>query len=228
MTEQQQTRATPLVHHRDLVKPRMRGILHQYAFLSCLITGVVLVALAPDARARIASVVYAVCLAGLFGISALYHRRSWGERGHRIMARLDHSMIFVFIAGTYTPFALLLLHGTTSLVVLVVVWSGATLGVLTQVLWLHAPRFATVPLYLALGWTAAFIVPQLLHVGGVAPFVLLCVGGVAYSVGGIVYAARRPDPAPKVFGYHEVFHAMTVVAAICHYIAISFAVYAVA
>ncbi|MGH3744747.1 MAG: PAQR family membrane homeostasis protein TrhA [Mycobacteriales bacterium] len=218
----------PLVHVRDLVKPRMRGVLHQYAFLSCLVTGIVLVSLAPDTRARVGAVVYAVCLAGLFGISALYHRRGWGERGRRVMARLDHSMIFVFIAGTYTPFALLVLHGTTAMVVLIVVWAGAGLGVLTQLLWLHAPRFATVPLYLALGWTAAFIVPQLIHFGGVAPFVLLVVGGVAYSVGGIVYAARRPDPAPAIFGYHEVFHAMTCVAAICHYIAISFAVYAVA
>lgn len=217
----------PLAHVRDLVKPRMRGILHQYAFLSCLVTGMVLVSLAPDARARLGAVVYAVCLAGLFGISALYHRRGWGERGHSIMARLDHSMIFVFIAGTYTPFALLVLHGLTSHVVLIVVWSGAGLGVLMQLLWLHAPRFATVPLYLALGWTAAFVVPQFIHFG-IAPFVLLVAGGVAYTVGGVVYAARRPDPAPTIFGYHEVFHAMTCVAAICHYIAISFAVYAVA
>jgi hemolysin III len=109
-----------------------------------------------------------------------------------------------------------------------VVWAGAALGVATQLLWQHAPRFATVPLYLALGWTAAFVVPQLIHFGGVVPFVLLAVGGVAYTVGGIVYAARRPDPAPATFGYHEVFHACTCVAAICHYVAISFAVYAVA
>jgi hemolysin III len=212
---------------RDLVKPRMRGYLHQYAFLSCLVTGVVLVSLAPDARARIGAVIYAVCLAGLFGISAAYHRRDWGERAHRVMARLDHSMFFVFIAGTYTPFALLVLHGATAVVVLAVVWTGAMLGVLTQVLWLHAPRYAVLPLYLVLGWTAVFIIPQLLH-AGVASFVLLCVGGAAYTVGGIVYAMRRPDPAPKVFGYHEVFHAMTCVAALCHYIAISFAVYAIA
>ncbi|HEU0243505.1 MAG TPA: hemolysin III family protein [Candidatus Limnocylindrales bacterium] len=218
----------PLAHVRDRVRPRLRGVLHQYAFLACLVTGIVLVALVPDRRARVGAVVYAVCLAGLFGISALYHRRSWGERGRRVMARLDHSMIFVFIAGTYTPFALLVLRGTTSLVVLVVVWAGAAVGVATRVLWLRAPRFTTVPLYLALGWTAAFVVPQLIHFGGVAPFVLLVVGGAMYSVGGIVYAARRPDPAPAVFGYHEVFHAMTCAAAVCHYIAISFAVYAVA
>jgi hemolysin III len=216
------------VHVRDRVKPRMRGYLHQYAFMACLITGIVLVALAPSARARVGAGVYAVCLAGLFGISALYHRRAWGERGHRVMARLDHSMIFIFIAGTYTPFALLLLHGTTSVVVLAIVWVGAALGVATQLLWTHAPRYATVPLYLALGWTAAFIVPQLLHVGGVATFVLICAGGLAYTLGGIVYAVRPPDRAPKVFGYHEVFHSMTVIAAVCHYIAISFAVYAIA
>lgn len=218
---------TVATHVRDLVKPRMRGYLHQYAFLSCLASGIVLVSLAPGARARVGAGIYGVCLAGLFGISALYHRRSWGPRAHSVMARLDHSMIFVFIAGTYTPFALLLLHGTREVVVLAVVWVGAVLGVATQLLWQHAPRFATLPLYLALGWTAAFIVPQLLH-GGVALFVLLCVGGVAYTVGGVVYALRRPDPAPRVFGYHEVFHACTCVAALCHYVAISFAVYSVA
>lgn len=224
----QEAVVAPLPYRRDPGRPRMRGVLHQYAFLSCLVTGLVLVALAPDARARAGALVYAVCLAGLFGVSAVYHRVSWGERGRRLMARLDHSMIFVFIAGTYTPFALLVLRGATSVLVLVAVWAGATIGVLTRVLWLRAPRFAILPLYLLLGWTAAFVVPQLIHFGGVAPFVLLCVGGVTYTVGGLVYAARRPDPAPRIFGYHEVFHAMTCVAAICHYVAISFAVYTVA
>ncbi len=216
------------MHPRDAVKPRLRGVLHSYAFVLCLLTGLVLVALAPVPRARLAAVVYAVCLAGLFGISALYHRRDWGPRARDVMARLDHSMIFVFIAGTYTPFALLDLHGTTAVVVLAVVWGGAGIGVATRLLWLRAPRYAVLPLYLGLGWTAAFIVPQLIHVGGVAPFVLLCAGGLMYSLGGIVYAVRRPDPAPKIFGYHEVFHLMTIVAALCHYVAISFAVYAYA
>ena len=215
-------------HARDRVKPRMRGVLHQWAFVTCLATGAVLVALAPDARARVASLVYSLSLALLFGTSALYHRVSWHPAARAAMKRLDHSMIFVLIAGTYTPFALLVLRGTATTVVLAVVWGGAALGVLSRMAWLNAPRAFVIVLYLGLGWVAAFFVPQLIHRGGIAPFVLLCVGGAIYSVGAVIYAARRPDPRPQTFGYHEVFHACTLVAALCHYVAVSFAVYAVA
>lgn len=168
--------------------------------------------------------VYALSIAALFGTSALYHRKMWStSRARSLMKRLDHSMIFVFIAGTYTPFALIALPERTAGVVLVVVWSGAALGVLMRMLWLHSPRFLIVPLYIALGWVAVFVMPELLHQAGVAAFVLLVVGGAGYSLGALVYAARRPDPAPGTFGYHEVFHAFTLVAASCHYIALMIA-----
>lgn len=209
----------------ELAKPRLRGVLHQWAFVTAVVAGAVLVGLAPGGRATWAAAVYGLCLAALFGTSALYHRVGWRARGRAVMRRLDHSMIFVFIAGSYTPFALLVLRGGTATAVLAGVWIGAVVGVASRVAFTSAPRLTTVPLYVALGWVAAFTVPQLIRHGGIAPFVLLCVGGAAYTVGGLVYATRRPDPAPAVFGYHELFHLMTLVAAVCHYIAVSFAVY---
>ncbi|CAO5181440.1 membrane hypothetical protein [Frankia sp. AiPs1] len=141
------------------------------------------------------------------------------------MKRLDHSMIFIFIAGTYTPFALIVMPATTARVVLAVVWSGAALGVAIRMFWLHSPRYLIIPLYIALGWAAAFVLPQLAHRAGIASMVLLLVGGVCYSLGAVVYATRRPNPAPTTFGYHEVFHTFTLVAALCHYIALMFAIY---
>jgi hemolysin III len=163
---------------------------------------------------------------GLFGISALYHRRVWSERGYQVMRRLDHSMIFVFIAGTYTPFCVLLLPQTSATVVLSIVWGGALAGVLLKQVWPGAPRWVSAPLYLALGWVAVAVLPDLLRHGGVTAFALLVAGGLAYSVGAVFYAARRPNPWPTVFGHHEFFHACTLVAAICHHIAIYFALFA--
>lgn len=212
-------------HPRDLVRPRLRGVLHQWAFGVALVIGVVLVALAPGPRPRLAAAVYAVALALVFGTSAAYHRIGWRGRARAVMRRLDHAMIFVFIAGSYTPFALLVLPARTARWVLAVVWAGAALGVASRMAWMRAPRALVLPLYVGLGWVAAFVVPALLHRGGIAPFVLLCVGGGIYTAGGVVYALRRPDPAPTVFGYHEVFHLLTLLAACCHYIAVSFAVY---
>ena len=200
-------------------------MLHKYAFGVAVATGTILISLAETERAKVAATIYAVSMAGLFGISALYHRVTWRPHLGALMKRLDHSMIFVFIAGTYTPFALLVLHGTATVWMLSGVWAGAVIGVGTRLLWRRAPRFAILPLYVGLGWVAAFVVPQLLGAAGIAPFVLLCVGGVAYTTGGVMYALRRPDPAPRVFGYHELFHLMTIIGATCHYIAVSFAVY---
>ena len=212
-----------------LGKPRLRGRLHQYAFFVALVCGIVLCAVAatrPGLAPLLSTLVYSVTVCGLFGISALYHRRHWGDRGYQVMRRLDHSMIFIFIAGTYTPFCLLLLEGDKATLMLGLIWIGAIGGVALKSIWPHLPRWVGAPLYLALGWAAVAILPDILHNGGVADLVLLATGGVIYSVGAIFYALRRPNPWPNVFGHHEFFHACTLVAAICHHIAIYFALYA--
>lgn len=209
----------------DPPKPRARGWIHEVAFFISLVTGVVLVSVAPTARDRLASAVYAVSATALFGTSALYHRRTWSLAGRRVMKRLDHSMIYVLIAGTYTPFALLTMHNTAGKVVLGVVWGGALAGIAAKMAWISSPRWLSTPLYVALGWIAVFVLPDILHSGGVAMLTLLLVGGAAYSIGALCYALRRPELVPGVFGYHEVFHACTAVAATCHYVAVSLAVY---
>jgi hemolysin III len=209
-------------------RPRLRGWLHLGTFFGSLATGAVLIPLAATQGAGhgFAVAVYCLTVSLLFGTSALYHRRTWSTRGWLIMKRLDHSMIFIFIAGSYTPFAVLALNPGSDVVILTTAWAGAVGGVLLKMLWPAAPRWLGVPIYIALGWVAVFVLPQVLANAGVTALILLCVGGVLYTLGGIVYAARWPNPSPAVFGYHEVFHACTVVAAICHYIAVYFVVYA--
>jgi hemolysin III len=221
---------TQLEHLGDpLGRPRMRGWLHLYAFGVSIVGGAVLVSLAaarPGWAPLWSTVVYAVTVCGLFGVSALYHRRLWGPRGYAVMKRLDHSMIFVFIAGTYTPFSVLLLDSRTAEILMAVVWGGALAGVALKMLWPRAPRWLAVPLYMALGWVSVFALPDILHAGGVTVVVLLAVGGVAYTVGAIFYALKRPNPWPATFGHHELFHACTLVAAMCHQVAVYFALYA--
>jgi hemolysin III len=207
------------------VKPRLRGVLHEGAFAVSLVTGTVLICLADGARERFAVAVYAASVALLFGTSAAYHRGHWSPRGHDLMARLDHSMIFILIAGSYTPFALLLLEGTRQWVVLGIVWGGALVGVVMRNAFRQPPRWLFVGLYLALGWIAVGIVPDVLRRGGVAVLVLLAVGGLFYSVGAVVYALRRPDPSPRWFGFHEIFHACTLLAFVSHYVAVSLTAY---
>jgi len=222
------TMTTAKVRPTDIGKPLMRGWLHTYAFFVAVVAGIVLSCLAaarPGWGPFVSCVVYSVTVCALFGVSALYHRRVWTPRAYTLMRRLDHSMIFVFIAGTYTPFSVLLLDGASAAIILAVVWGGALAGVLLKMVWLNAPRWVSAPLYLALGWVAVAVLPELLR-AGVGAFVLLIAGGVIYSVGAIFYAARRPNPWPTVFGHHEFFHACTLVAAICHYIAVYFALYA--
>jgi hemolysin III len=212
-----------------LTRPRMRGWLHLYAFGVAIVGGIVLVSLAatrPGWLPAVSCAVYAVTVCGLFGVSALYHRRLWRPRGYAVMRRLDHSMIFVFIAGTYTPFCLILLKPPTSVILLTVVWIGAIAGVALKMLWVSAPRWVGVPLYVALGWAAAFVLPDILRLGGVASLVLMIVGGAVYTIGGVLYALKWPDPWPRTFGHHEFFHACTLIAAICHQIAIYFALFA--
>jgi hemolysin III len=205
------------------LKPRLRGWLHAYAAAVSIASGVALVSAAAVHRggsAAATTAIYCATVTLLFGTSALYHRRAWGPAGHRLMKRLDHSMIFVFIAGTYTPIAALTLPRTGTLAVLVAVWCGALFGVVLKTVWLSAPRWLSAPCYIALGWVAVFVLPDLLRNAGPAAFTLILIGGVVYTAGGVVYALRRPDPWPGVFGFHEVFHLCTLVAAICHYVAI--------
>jgi len=213
----------------DIGKPRMRGWLHAYAFFVALGCGIVLCSLAaarPGWAPLVSCAIYSLTVLGLFGTSALYHRRVWSERGYQIMRRLDHAMIFVFIAGTYTPFCVLLLPTGAATVLLAVVWAGALAGVGLKLAWPHVPRWTSAPLYLALGWVAVAVLPDILRTGGVPALVLLMVGGAAYTVGAVCYALRRPNPWPTVFGHHEFFHACTLVAAVCHHVAIYFALYA--
>ena len=219
-----ETRLRPV----DLGKPRMRGWLPTYAFCAAIVCGIVLCSLAaprPGWAPFVSCLIYSLTVCALFGTSALYHRRWWSPRGYLVMRRLDHSMIFVFIAGTYTPFSVLLLEGHTGDIILSVVWAGALLGVALKVIWPHAPRWAGAPLYIALGWVAVVVMPDILRSGGVTALVLTIAGGVFYTVGAVFYALRRPNPWPEVFGHHEFFHACTLIAAICHHIAIYFALY---
>ncbi len=207
-----------------LGRPRARGWIHVY---SAVVAAVMSLALIPIAAVlvglagAVACAVYALTLIGLFSVSAIYHRHIWvSARARTWMKRADHSMIFLFIAGSYTPLAALALSPPTSTVVLVVVWVGAAGGVALKMLWPHAPRWLGVPFYLGLGWVAVFVLPDILHSGGVAVLVLIAAGGVLYSVGAICYAFRWPNTWPGTFGYHEYFHACVTLAALCHCVAI--------
>src|SRR3954451_3089027 len=209
----------------EALKPRLRGVLHEAAFAISLVTGTVLICLADGTHERIAASVYATSVALLFGTSAAYHRGSWSPRAHAVMARLDHSMIFLLIAGTYTPFCLLLLHGTQRWVFLGIVWGGALGGIVLRNTVRQPARWLFVGLYLALGWVAVGIMPDVLRYGGVAVLVLLLVGGAFYSAGAVVHAGGKPTPSPRWFGFHEVFHALTLLAFVTHYVAVSVTTY---
>jgi hemolysin III len=203
-------------------RPVWRGRTHAYAFFFALLGGVLLVAFAPDGRARLALGVYALTVAGLFGVSALYHRIPWRSAATRAwMRRADHSMIFLLIAGTYTPFALLVLQGSLATAILITVWAGAAGGIVLKLVWIHAPKWLGSLIYLALGWVAVAVFPQLWHHAGVVATVLVASGGLLYTVGAIVYATKKPDPVPLVFGYHEVFHALVIAAAALQFAAVA-------
>ena len=202
------------------VKPRLRGWLHAGTFPVALVAGVALVAVADTTRDRTATAVYAASAALLFGVSALYHRGSWSPRVEAVLKRLDHANIFLIIAGTYTPFSVILLDNRGGETLLWIVWSAALAGIAIRVLWSGAPRWLFTPVYIALGWVAVFYLGDMLDAGGPAIVALLAVGGILYSVGGVVYATRRPDPSPRWFGFHEVFHALTLGAYAVHYVAV--------
>jgi hemolysin III len=203
------------------LKPRFRGVVHQWSFFVALAAGAALVAWAPAGRATAASAVYAGALAGLLGTSALYHRVTWQPRARAWLRRLDHSMIFVLIAGTYTPFALLVLDGSLSDIVLIGVWAGAAAGIVFTLLWVSAPKWLAAGAYVALGWFSIIAVPRITERAGAGALALLAVGGVAYTAGAVVYARRSPDPNPEVFGYHEIFHLLVIGAAAAHFVAIA-------
>jgi hemolysin III len=208
-----------------LQRPRLRGVSHQWAFICSLVTGAALVVAAPAGRPTVASAIYAASVAALFGTSALYHRVTWPTpSARRWMRRLDHSMIFLLIAGTYTPFALLVLEGTLATVILVVVWAGALGGILLKLVWIDAPKPLVASLYVMLGWVAVVAFPDLLEGLGVTSTALVAAGGLLYTAGAVVYALGRPDPVPAVFGYHEIFHALVIAAAALQYAVIVFVV----
>jgi len=197
------------------VKPRLRGVSHQIAFFVALAAGVVLFTLAHDSRGRTGALVYCGSLALLFGVSALYHRPTWAPGPRQWMRRLDHSAIFVLIAGTFTPLGLLL--GNDGDRPLALVWAGAALGVLQSVFWVRAPKPVVAILCVALGWSAFPLLGEVRVAAGASGVALIYLGGLLYSAGALIYSLKRPDPLPAVFGYHEIFHALVIAASVCHY-----------
>ena len=205
------------------VKPRLRGVSHQWAFFVSLVTGLALVLSAPGGRATLAAGIYAATVAALFGTSALYHRITWAsDAARRWMRRLDHSMIFLLIAGTYTPFALLSLSGGLATAILVAVWAGTGAGIVLKLAWIDAPKWLVAVIYVALGWVVVAAFPELYDALGVTAVAMVAAGGVLYTAGAVIYATKRPDPVPAVFGYHEVFHALVIVAAALQYAVVAF------
>ncbi len=209
----------------QIVVPRLRGVFHQYAFVVAVVSGAVLVVLADGYLERFAVWVYAVALAAMFGASALYHRFPWRSPTARLRARrLDHAMIFVFIAGTYTAFALVAFTGTAKVIGLGTVWVGTALGVVVNLIWIEAPRWLSALAYLGVGWVGLILIPQLFPALGVAAAVLVIVGGALYSVGALAYATTWPNPFPATLGFHEVFHLLVVAAAATQFVALSLVV----
>jgi hemolysin III len=212
-----------------LGKPRARGWIHVYSAVVAFIAGAALVSVSwslAGTRAGLATLLYTFTIVAMFTVSGTYHRVNWkSETARKWMKRADHSMIFIFIAGSYTPFAALALPSDQGAVLLWIVWSAAFAGVLLKMLWPSSPSWVGVPLYIALGWVAVWFLVPIMEGAGVAALVLLIVGGALYSIGGVLYALKWPNPWPRTFGHHEFFHACTAVAAICHYIAMWFAVF---
>jgi hemolysin III len=205
-----------------LERPRLRGVFHLWAFVVFSALGAVLVATAPGGRERLAGAVFCASLVLTFGVSALYHRVTWRPAARRMMRRLDHAAIYLLIAGTYTPYGLLILSGAWQFSVLGVVWIGAALAIAQRLVWVDAPKWVAAFAGISLGWVGVVAFPQIVSETGSAGTALVVAGGVLYTLGAIVYVLQRPDPAPAVFGYHEIFHLMTIAAAACHFAAIAF------
>jgi hemolysin III len=207
------------------IKPKLRGWLHLGTFPLSVAAGIVLVSLAPDSKTKITSAIFAVSSSMLFGCSALFHRGTWSPRWHATLRRLDHSNIFLLIAGTYTPFAIMLLDGTDARILLSLVWGGALLGIAFRVFWIGAPTWLYLPVYIVLGWAAVFWLGQFSASAGPAVLTLIIVGGGLYFLGGVIYGLKRPNPIPRWFGFHEVFHSFTILAFAVHYVGVSMIVY---
>jgi hemolysin III len=205
------------------VKPKLRGVSHEWAFFVSLFLGAGLIVAAKTPEATFAVAIYAVSLSALLGTSALYHRVNWKRPDvRRWMRRLDHSMIFFLIAGTYTPFALLALDGPLADAILAVVWIGAIAGAIVEMVWIEHPKWVAALVYISIGWVALIAFPELWSEMGAAGTLLVAAGGLLYTVGAVVYATQRPDPNPRVFGYHEVFHLLVIAAAAAHFAAVAF------
>lgn len=217
--------ATTVQDNLAAVKPKLRGWLHAAFVPLALVGGILLIVLAPTALGKVGGAVFLAASLMLFGVSAVYHRGTWGPVGSAVLRRLDHANIFVFIAATYTPISLLLLSGASRVILLSVIWGAAILGVGFRVFWLSAPRWLYVLLYVAMGWVALGWLPELWRTGGPAVVVLIAIGGILYSLGALVYGRKRPDPSPRWFGFHEIFHLCTILAASCHFAAICLATF---
>ncbi len=210
----------------EAAKPTLRGWLHAFMFPISVVAGIVLVATAPSQEGRISSAIFAATASILFGVSALLHRGSWSPSVEGLLRRLDHANIYLIIAGTYTPFAVLALPDDEGRVLLSIVWAGALAGVVFRVFWVGAPRWLSTALYVVVGWVAIFFIPELVDGAGIAAVVLIVIGGILYSLGAVVYAIKRPNPSPEHFGFHEVFHALTIAAYTVHYVAVWIVVHA--
>jgi hemolysin III len=208
-------------------RPLLRGALHGIAFGAALAVGALLVIFSRESRVLPATV-FAASAAVMLGTSTLYHRVTWSPNARLWMRRADHAGIFLLIAGTYTPIALISLSGAWSTTVLALVWAGAAAAAISKFCWVAAPGWVSAGLGLALGWVGVLVLPQFAHREGIAPVILLAAGGLAYTAGAVVYAMKRPDPVPRIFGYHELFHALTIVALACQYVAVAFFVVRVA
>jgi hemolysin III len=204
-----------------LAKPVLRGVFHELGFYVAAVVGAVLVVTAEPGRARAAAAIFASCVALCFGASALYHRPTWPPRARAWLARLDHAGVYLLIAGTYAPFGLIVMSKGWAIPVLAIVWGGALVAILVKLFWVHAPKRLSAAIGLTLGWVGAAAFPQLLKLSTVG-LVLVVAGGLLYTAGAVVYARRRPDPVPRVFGYHELFHVLTIAAAACQYVAVAF------
>jgi hemolysin III len=206
----------------ELAKPKWRGVLHQAAFVVAVGLAPLLIVTADGGRAQFAAAVFASSVVACFGASALYHRVTWKPRARLWMRRIDHAGVYLLIAGTYTPVSLLVLRGAWRPVVLTIIWAGAAAAIVLKFVWVGAPKWLAAAIGIALGWVAVIVLPQMIGRVDLAAVILLVAGGLAYTLGAVVYVRRRPDPAPAVFGYHELFHALTIVGVACQYVASAF------